>query len=68
MQHGACRIGLPRCRGAPCIRIRTCGPTKSEVMRAMGHRSLTTTDGYLAILARKNWILPPAGGSPIGLN
>ena len=44
------------------------GPTKSEVMRAMGHRSLKTTDGYLAILARKNWILPPAGGLPIQLN
>ena len=45
-----------------------CGPTKSEVMRAMGHRSLKTTNGYLAILARKNWILPPAGGLPIELN
>ena len=45
-----------------------CGPTKSEVMRAMGHNSLKTKDGYLAILARKNWILPPAGGLPIELN
>lgn len=45
-----------------------CGPTKSELMRAMGHRSLKTTDGYLAILARKNWILPPTGGFPIELN
>ena len=44
------------------------GPTKSQVMRAMGHQSLTTTNGYLAILARKNWILPPAGGLPIELN
>ena len=44
------------------------GPTKSELMRAMGHRSLTTTTGYLAILERKNWILPPAGGLPIELN
>ena len=34
------------------------GPKKSEVMRAMGHRSSETTNGYLAILARKNWILP----------
>ena len=44
------------------------GPTKSEIMRAMGHRSMTTTNGYLAILARKNWILPPAGRLPIELN
>ena len=45
-----------------------CGPTKSEVMRAMGHRSLKTTDSYLAILASKNWILSPAEGLPIELN
>ena len=44
------------------------GPRKREVMRAMGHRSLETTNGYLAILARKNWILPPEGGRPIELN
>lgn len=44
------------------------GPTKSEVMRAMGHHSLKTTNDYLVILARKNWILPPARGLPIELN
>ena len=44
------------------------GPKKSQVMRAMGHRSSETTNGYLAILARKNWILPPGGGLPIELN
>lgn len=44
------------------------GPRKSEVMRAMGHRSSETTNGYLAILARKNWILPPAEGRLIELN
>ena len=44
------------------------GPRKSELMRAMGHRSSVTTNGYLAILARKNWILPPGGGRPIELN
>ena len=44
------------------------GPTKTEIKRAMGHRSLTTTNGHLAILARKNWILPLAGGLPIELN
>lgn len=44
------------------------GPKKREVMRAMGHRSLETTNGYLAILARKNWILPPEGGQPIEPN
>ena len=44
------------------------GPTKSEIMRAMGHRSMTTTNGYLAILARKNWILPPERRRPIELN
>ena len=44
------------------------GPRKSEVMRAMGHRSSVTTNGYLAILARKNWILPPGGELRIELN
>ena len=44
------------------------GPKKSEVMRAMGHRSSKTTNGYLAILARKNWIHPPGGGLSIELN
>ena len=44
------------------------GPKKSEVMRAMGHRSAETTNGYLAILARKNWILPPGRRLPIELN
>ena len=44
------------------------GPRKSDVIRAMGHRSGTTTNGYLAILARKNWIIPPEGGRPIELN
>ena len=44
------------------------GPKKSEVMRAMGHRSSETTNGYLVILARKNWILPPGRGLPIELN
>ena len=44
------------------------GPRKSEIMRAMGHRSSVTTNGYLAILARKNWILPPGGELRIELN
>ena len=44
------------------------GPKKSELMRAMGHRSAVTTNGYLAILSRKNWILPPGRRLPIELN
>ena len=44
------------------------GPRKSDVIRAMGYRSGTNTNGYLAILARKNWIIPPEGGRPIELN
>ena len=32
------------------------GPSKSEVRSIMGHRSITTTNDYLEILQRKNWI------------
>ena len=44
------------------------GPTKTELMQIMGHRSLSTTNDYLAILATKNWILPLSAGLPIELN
>ncbi|MDE0006146.1 MAG: hypothetical protein OXQ29_25940 [Rhodospirillaceae bacterium] len=32
------------------------GPTKTELMRIVGHKSATTTNGFLSILERKNWI------------
>ena len=33
------------------------GPTKREVMRLAGHRSTSTTNGFLDILNKKNWII-----------
>ena len=33
------------------------GPTKVELARIMGHRSTTTTNGFLKILEEKNWII-----------
>lgn len=35
------------------------GPKKSEVIRAMGHRSSETTNGYLVILARRTGFCIP---------
>ena len=33
------------------------GPTKAELARIMGHRSTTTTNGFLKLLEEKNWII-----------
>ena len=33
------------------------GPTKTELMIILGHRSTKTTNGFLEILERKNWII-----------
>ena len=33
------------------------GPTKVELAGIMGHRSTTTTNGFLKILEEKNWII-----------
>ena len=43
------------------------GPTKREVMRIVGHKSATTTYGFLDILDRKNWIIVEEGRKPIEL-
>ena len=43
------------------------GPTKREVMRLAGHRSPTTTYGFLEILDKKNWIIVDEGRKPIEL-
>ena len=43
------------------------GPTKREVMRLAGHRSTTTTNRFLDILDRKNWIIVEEGRKPIEL-
>ena len=37
------------------------GPTKRDLMRIAGHRSPTTTYGFLGILSRKNWIIVERG-------
>lgn len=37
-------------------------PTQAELMRAMGHRSGSTTRQFLEILERKNWIIAPGHG------
>ena len=33
------------------------GPTKTELTKTLGHRSVKTTNGLVAILERKNWII-----------
>ena len=43
------------------------GPTRSECARMSGHRSTTTTNGLLEILARKNWIILEPGQRRIEL-
>ena len=43
------------------------GPSRTEVMKLMGHRSITTTNGFLDILQRKNWIIIPDGRRTIEL-
>ena len=43
------------------------GPTKRDVMRIAGHRSTTTTNGFLDILDRKNWIIIGFGRQRIEL-
>ena len=43
------------------------GPTRSECARMSGHRSTTTTNGLLEILARKNWIILEPGQRSIEL-
>ena len=43
------------------------GPTKAEVQRLAGHRSATTTKGFLRILDRKNWIILSEGNNRIEL-
>ena len=43
------------------------GATKREVMRIAGHKSATTTKGYLNILDKKNWIIVDEGQKPIEL-
>ena len=37
-------------------------PTQTQLMKAMGHRSGSTTRWYLGILERKNWITAPSRG------
>ena len=43
------------------------GPTKTELMRIMGHKSATTTNGFLNVLERKNWIIAEGGRRRIEL-
>ena len=43
------------------------GPTKTELAKIMGHRSTTTTAGFLDILDRKNWIMVEHGRRRIEL-
>ena len=43
------------------------GPTKTELMKTMGHKSATTTNGFLDILERKNWIIAERGRRRIEL-
>ena len=43
------------------------GPTRSECVRMSGHRSATTTNGFLEILVRKNWIILEPGQRRIEL-
>lgn len=43
------------------------GPTRSECVRMSGHRSTTTTNGFLEILVRKNWIILEPGQRRIEL-
>ena len=43
------------------------GPTKREVMRLAGHRSPATTNRFLEILDKKNWIIVEEGRKPIEL-
>ena len=43
------------------------GPTKTELMKILGHRSITTTNGYIDILERKNWIIVHDGDGRIEL-
>ena len=40
------------------------GPTKVELARIMGHRSTTTTNGFLKKLEEKNWIILEEGALP----
>lgn len=43
------------------------GPTKTELMRIMGHKSATTTNGFLNVLERKHWIIAEGGRRRIEL-
>lgn len=43
------------------------GPTKTELARILGHRSLKTTTGFLDILDKKNWIMVEDGRRRIEL-
>ena len=43
------------------------GPTKTEIARILGHRSLKTTTGFLDILDKKNWIMVEDGRRHIEL-
>ena len=43
------------------------GPTKREVMRIVGHRSSATTNKFLDILDKKNWIFVDEGRKLIEL-
>lgn len=43
------------------------GPTKTELMKILGHRSMKSTKGILDILERKNWIFVRGRGQRIEL-
>ena len=43
------------------------GPTKTELMKILGHRSAKTTNEYLDILERKNWTIVTVGQRRIEL-
>ena len=43
------------------------GPTKTQAMKILGHRSAKSTKGYLDILERKNWIFVSDGRRRIEL-
>lgn len=44
------------------VRLNGKAPTQAQLMRSMGHRSASTTKGYLEILEKKNWIVAPRQG------
>lgn len=43
------------------------GPTKTQVRKILSHRSITTTNDFLHILQRKNWIIISEGRQSIEL-